>query len=108
MLNNIFLTCFEKGVTRAEQNENGSWLVRHLIPDLPVTCLAADPANSQVIYAGTKEQGVWRSNDGGLTWQLSGLEGQSIKSLAISPHNSNIMYAGTKPALMFISRDGAL
>jgi len=47
-----------------------------------------------------------RSDDGGLTWQRSGMEGNEVKSLAVSPHDGDVIYAGTKPALMFVSRDG--
>ena len=46
-----------------------------------------------------------RSEDCGLSWQRSGMEGHIVKSLAVSPHDSNVIYAGTKPALLFVSND---
>ncbi len=36
--------------------------------------LAVDPNNSSVVYFGSREQGLWRSTDGGTTWaQITGL-----------------------------------
>ena len=32
-------------------------------------CVAVDPANSNVIYFGTRYQGLYRSEDGGATWE---------------------------------------
>ena len=82
--NQIFLAAFDKGIARAEQGPTGNWSVSNLHPELTVTCLAADPSNSKVVYAGTREKGVWRSLDGGLTWEPRGMQGQVVKSLAVS------------------------
>ena len=32
-------------------------------------CVAVDPANSDIIYFGTRYQGLYRSNDGGESWE---------------------------------------
>lgn len=101
-----FIAVTGEALARATRAVNGKWEVEFLLRGQDVSCLAADPLNPNIIYAGTKNKGVWRSDDGGLSWQFSGLDGPSIKSLAVNPHNSNIIYAGTKPALMFASYDG--
>ena len=103
---NTFIATTGEDVARATRAANGEWSVEFLLSGKGAGCLAADPRNPHIIYAGTKAQGVWRSDDGGLTWQRSGLEGQPVKSLAVNPHDSNIIYAGSKPALMFVSYDG--
>ena len=77
-----------------------------LLTDQDVRCLAADPLNPHVIYAGTQGQGVLRSSDGGKTWRPAGLAGQTVKALAASRTQLGTVYAGTKPALLFVSRDG--
>ena len=100
-----FLACFDNGITRAEQGPDGIWTVTRHAAGHKVTCLAADPADPQRLYAGTRD-GILRSGDGGLTWQPAGMEGRIIKSLAVSPHDPDTVYAGTKPALMFRSDDG--
>lgn len=105
MNDKVFLASFDHGVTRAERGPNGKWTVKHAAAGHKVTCLAANPTDCRMVYAGTAD-GVLRSGDCGLTWQRSGMEGQIVKSLAVSPHDGNVIYAGTKPAHLFISRDG--
>ncbi|HEX6386532.1 MAG TPA: hypothetical protein VF177_17815 [Anaerolineae bacterium] len=105
MNNKIFLAAYEKGIGRAQRGADGEWAVEQLAAGHKVTCLAADPSNRRLVYAGTVD-GVLRSDDCGLTWRRRGMEGHIVKSLAVSPHDANVVYAGTKPALMFISRDG--
>jgi len=52
-----------------------------------VTCLAADPADAQTVWAGVEIDGPWRSRDGGQTWQKigTGLSSQDIHGLAVVP-----------------------
>lgn len=105
MNDKIFLASFEKGVARAECSPGGEWAVAQSATGHKINCLAATPTDRCVVYAGTPD-GVLRSDDGGLTWQRSGMDGHVVKSLAVSPHDGSVVYAGTKPALMFVSRDG--
>ena len=52
-----------------------------------VTCLSADPAEPQTVWAGVEIDGLWRSKDLGKTWEKvgSGLSSQDIHSLALVP-----------------------
>ncbi len=93
-------------MARASQSASGEWSVEFLLSEQDVRCLAADPLNSRVIYAGTQGQGVLRSEDGGKTWRSVGLAGHIVKALAASRTQPGTVYAGTKPALLFVSRDG--
>jgi photosystem II stability/assembly factor-like uncharacterized protein len=106
MNHRAILACFKTGVTRAIEDQAGSWSVEKQLPELQVTCLAQSPAQESVVYAGTREQGVWRSSDFGQTWDYAGMKGQIVKSLVVSPHNPEILFAGSKPALIFRSKDG--
>ncbi len=65
-----------------------------------------DPKNPEIVYVGTGDlniggyvfigNGLYRSNDGGQTWQNIGLENQRIISkIIVHPTNSNIIYAAT-------------
>lgn len=71
------------------------------MPDLPrhINTFVVDPANPKVIYAGTGENGsgsgVYKSTDGGATWQLAanGLPNADVKALAINPADPNQLYA---------------
>ncbi|CAN5273718.1 hypothetical protein BH10ACI1_BH10ACI1_17320 [soil metagenome] len=56
------------------------------IPDTPTNTLAIDPANPQIIFAGT-DIGVFRSADGGTSWQpfSDGLPRVAVFGMAIQP-----------------------
>lgn len=105
MDDHIFLAAYARGVSCAEHGRSGEWTLEHLATYHETTCLAADPSNRHRVYAGTTG-GLLRSDDLGLTWYSSGMDGHIVKSLAVSPHDPDVVYAGTKPALMFVSRDG--
>jgi hypothetical protein len=102
-----FLALAKGGVARAERAVGGQWVVEQVLAGQDVRCLEVDPLNPDVIYAGTQGQGVFRSEDGGRSWQSAGLEGVIVKSLAASPHQRGVVYAGTKsPPLMYRTQDG--
>lgn len=102
-----FISVTGNDLVRAAQKNNGEWSVETLLSDKGVNCLTRDPDNPDIIFAGTQKQGIWRSDNSGLTWVTSGLNNQSVKSIAFNKHNPDIVYAGTKGALMFISTDRA-
>jgi photosystem II stability/assembly factor-like uncharacterized protein len=84
------------------------------IPDLPrqVNALAADPSDPQVLYAGSGStgsgSGVYKSEDGGLTWRsvTNGLPSEDVVALAFSPDNPPTLYAAVGQHL-YASADGA-
>ncbi len=94
------------GLVQATCDAHERWSVAALLSDQMVTCLAADPLNRMVVYAGTQGNGVLRSADGGQTWHAAGLAGRIVKALAVSPTQPGTLYAGTKPARLFISHTG--
>jgi photosystem II stability/assembly factor-like uncharacterized protein len=65
-------------------------------------------AREGVILAGTTD-GIWRSDDGGQTWQeaSNGISSRHIRWLAYHPDVSDLEFAGTEPAGIFVSHDGA-
>lgn len=67
--------------------------------------IALEPNNPDVIWVGTGESnvrnsvsfgdGVYKSTDGGNTWQHVGLhDSERISRIVINPHNSDIVYVG--------------
>jgi hypothetical protein len=80
-----------------------------------VAALVIDPANSAILYAGTKgcssnylnPEGVFKSTDGATSWMTvnSGITDLQVISLAVDPSNSNVLYAGTRLHGVFKSVD---
>ena len=106
MSTSIFLATTGQGLARASRADDSNWSVEFLLADQGVRCLAADPLNPNVVYAGTQGNGVLKSSDGGKTWQPAGLAGRIVKAVAVSRVEPDVVYAGTKPPLMFVSRGG--
>jgi photosystem II stability/assembly factor-like uncharacterized protein len=74
----------------------------------PILSLAIDPKTPTTLYAGTHGAGVFKSIDGGATWNASnvGLTDVGVYALAIEPKNPSIIYASTINAGVFKSADG--
>jgi hypothetical protein len=47
------------------------------------------------LWAGTENDGLWLSQDGGATWQPGGLEGRTIFNLFLDPLQPNRLVAAT-------------
>jgi hypothetical protein len=62
-----------------------------------VTSIAIDPSNSNKVYLGTAQGGVWRSLDAGVNWTpiFDGAESLAIGALAIAPLSPSTLYVGT-------------
>ncbi|SMC46904.1 thrombospondin type 3 repeat-containing protein [Cellulophaga tyrosinoxydans] len=95
-------------------NSGSSWV--NLFDDFPqigVSGIAIDPNNSDIIYIATGDDdaadsysiGVYKSNDGGLTWNETGLNPSNTtinflaNEIVIDPSNSNILWLGTNNGL---------
>jgi len=84
---------------------NWTPLTDHL-PQIGVSGIAIDPTDSKTIYIATGDDdandsyavGVWKSTDGGSTWNATGsLNGNpnSMNDIYIHPNNSNIIMVAT-------------
>lgn len=75
-------------------------------PSVGVQALALDPANPQVLYAGTLADGLYRSNDAGQSWQRLPAVGVGIPTLAIDPADSQHLYILAAWERVYESHDG--
>lgn len=103
-------------------NAGQSWsAVDDFMANLAVSTLAIDPANANILYAGTGEgffnadairgAGVFKSIDGGTTWnQLSATANADwhyVNRLSISPASSTILLAATNTGIWRTVNAGA-
>ncbi len=100
-----FLSTTGSGIGRAVQENGDHWTVDTQLEGKEITCIAGDPRRPGVIYAGTRDEGVLCSIDGGLSWSAAGLSGRTVKAVAASRAAPGLLYAGTKPACLFVSPD---
>jgi len=72
-----------------------------------VTAIVIDPKDPEVLYASMKYAGIYKSIDGGLSWQPShhGISNTQVTSLLIDSQNPNVLYAGTMGGI-FKTEDG--
>ena len=71
-----------------------------------VGAIAVAPSNPKVLYVGTGEtdirndmitgDGIFKSEDAGKTWKLSGLrDTRTISGIVVDPHDPNVVYASS-------------
>jgi len=69
-------------------------------------CLAVDPEAPETLYVGTSNEGIFKSLDGGGSWDSQyGIEHPRVTAVTVSPVDGAV-YAGTEPSALFVSRDG--
>src|SRR6516164_8918578 len=84
--------------------ERGSSASAHGMGDRP-TCLAADPLVHRRAWCGTHRGGVFRSDDGGGSWQSVGLAGRLIMAVTASAVERDVVWVGTEPSEVWRSAD---
>jgi len=75
-----------------------------------IQAIVVDPQDADVIYVGGYDSGVFKSVDGGASWQPAhtGLAPAGIRAMAIDPQDSQTLYAVTADGAVYRTGDGAL
>jgi photosystem II stability/assembly factor-like uncharacterized protein len=62
-----------------------------------VTAIVVDPSNSLTVYAGCEgfSVGVYKSTDGGVSWNATGATFRPAFALVIDPHTPSTLYLGS-------------
>lgn len=68
-------------------------------------CVAVDPHDPRRVFAGSRGRGVWRSTDGGASFENAGLPVDDVFSIAVGSVGGAV-YAGCEPSMLFRSHDG--
>lgn len=74
-----------------------------------VTVIRFDPQNPSIVWAGTQSAGVFRSADGGLTWEprRTGLIGDGITGIVVDPSSPSTVYVAGGPTVFKTTDAGA-
>jgi photosystem II stability/assembly factor-like uncharacterized protein len=73
-----------------------------------VLSVVQDPRNADIVYAGSRDQGIFKSTDSGATWdsQNNGIQYPWGTQVAMDPNDSQVLYASSQNGL-FKTVDGA-
>ena len=84
-----------------------SWALEAHLEGMKATAVAADE-NAGRLYVGTSGNGLFRSVDGGRTWDAVSLAHDDITALAVQANTAGdgVVYAGTSPSTFWRSEDG--
>lgn len=101
----------DEGVLTLKSEDGRSWKIEHHgLKDWQVPEVAVSPSAPNKVFAGTRGDGVWLSEDFGASWSKPcyGKRGPGkVRCLTIDPRDPDTIYAGTEPIDVFISRDAA-
>ena len=99
----------EQGVVTARSPDNRSWeIVERGLKNWAVPELAVSPDGPNKVFAGTRGDGVWLSEDFGKSWKKPcyGKRGPGkVRCVTVDPHDSRRLYAGCEPIDLFVSED---
>jgi photosystem II stability/assembly factor-like uncharacterized protein len=92
------------------------WTTATALEGRDLECVAADPGAPDRYFVGTFEDGLFRSSDGGGTFERletpfdAGSTGDAsgsdpVTSVTVGPHDPRVVHAGTEPSRVYRSRD---
>ncbi|GEM_PF-3817442 len=70
-----------------------------------VTAIAVEPVSQQIIYIGSPGGGLWKTVNGGSSWQPLGdnFDNMEVWGIAIDPSNTNTIYYGNSTGELYKS-----
>lgn len=93
----------------AESSGGGQWDARTTLTDYSLQCVAAHPERPDRVVVGTFDAGLFRSTDGGETWDPVGsevLESTAVTAVSVDHGDPDRWWAGTEPSAVYHSSDG--
>lgn len=93
----------------ADAPTDSTWVALRPLPHQSrsaLFALAVDPANNQLLLAGSSEGSLLRSPNAGTTWNTVHSGRANLTTISFSPFTSGLVLAGTRGAGALASRDG--
>ena len=97
-----------------ESSNTNRYKIREYLKGTHPQSVAFDPRNPNRAYCGTFGNGLWKTDDGGHTWDRIGkdvISSPYVMSVSVSPllqdrgNNFNKVYVGTEPSALYISKN---
>jgi len=90
------------------QAENNVWTNIGL-KGISIQAMAINPSTPTTLYAGTDGHGVYKSTNGGSTWNFvnTGLTNLVVRALALDPTTPTTLYAGTESGVFKSTNGGS-
>lgn len=99
-----------QGVVTLRSSDGRAWEpAAQGLRDWQVTEVAVVPGAPHRVYAATRGDGVWLSEDAGNSWRKPNHGGRGpgkVRCLAIDPQDPETVYAGGEPIDLYTSHDG--
>ena len=108
------IVAMQDSILTIESSKTG-WKTKESLKGTSPQCIAFDPRNSNRAYCGTFGDGLWKTDDGGQTWDSIGkasISSKDVMSVAVSHHlkrrnnGFNTVYVGTEPSAIYRSDSG--
>ncbi|HEX5606242.1 MAG TPA: hypothetical protein VFY96_06990, partial [Candidatus Binatia bacterium] len=107
----ILYVATDEGVVTLKSEDGHNWQqLHHGLKDWAIPEVVVSPNSPNKVFAGTRGDGVWLSEDFGATWKKPcyGKRGPGkVRCLTFDPHDSKTLYTGTEPIDVFVTRDEA-
>ena len=91
----LLLNCFVYGIFPCLAS-SAQWETQPIFTGEMIS-IVVDPYDSDIVYVGTRDAGVYKTIDGGISWKpaRNGLTYFPIRTLIADPQNNGTLYAGT-------------
>lgn len=107
----ILYVATDQGVVTLKSDDGRHWQKQHHgLKEWQIPEVAVSPKAPNKVFAATRGDGVWVSEDFGASWKKPcyGKRGPGkVRCLTFDPQDSNTLYAGTEPIDVFVSHDEA-